>query len=71
MQVTRLINLDHGGDDRIRTCDGLLTHNGLANRRLQPLGHISAPEIRAKNYSNPWREIVKATGGRSAAIRVW
>jgi hypothetical protein len=32
-----------GGDDRIRTCEGLLTLNGLANRRLQPLGHISAP----------------------------
>jgi hypothetical protein len=30
-----------GGDDRIRTCEGLLTLNGLANRRLQPLGHIS------------------------------
>ena len=30
-----------GGDGRIRTYDGLLTHNGLANRRLQPLGHIS------------------------------
>ena len=33
-----------GGDDRIRTCEGLLTLNGLANRRLQPLGHISVPE---------------------------
>jgi hypothetical protein len=32
-----------GGDDRIRTCEGLLTLNGLANRRLQPLGHISVP----------------------------
>ena len=31
-----------GGDGRIRTCDRLLTYNGLANRRLQPLGHISA-----------------------------
>jgi hypothetical protein len=33
-----------GGDDRIRTCEGLLTLNGLANRRLQPLGHISASD---------------------------
>ena len=32
-----------GGDDRIRTCEGLLTLNGLANRRLQPLG----PHLRA------------------------
>ena len=30
-----------GGDERIRTSEGLLTLNGLANRRLQPLGHIS------------------------------
>lgn len=31
-----------GGDDRIRTCEGLLTPNGLANRRFQPLSHVSA-----------------------------
>ena len=37
-----------GGDDRIRTCEGLLTLNGLANRRLQPLGHISVPQNRRK-----------------------
>jgi hypothetical protein len=38
-----LCGLTSGGDDRIRTCEGLLTLNGLANRRLQPLGHISVP----------------------------
>ena len=40
----RVHQLNTGGDDRIRTCEGLLTLNGLANRRLQPLGHISVPE---------------------------
>src|ERR1051326_817502 len=47
-----------GGDGRIRTCDRLLTYNGLANRRLQPLGHISA---KAKPYSSPPTPIVKPT----------
>ena len=30
-----------GGDDRIRTCGTLLEYNGLANRRFQPLSHVS------------------------------
>ena len=47
-----------GGDDRIRTCEGLLTLNGLANRRLQPLGHISVPQ-RAKTNSSRETRIVK------------
>ncbi len=47
-----------GGDDRIRTCEGLLTLNGLANRRLQPLGHISVPES-AKTNSSREAQIVK------------
>jgi hypothetical protein len=46
-----------GGDDRIRTCEGLLTLNGLANRRLQPLGHISATI--SKGYSKARNSIVK------------
>src|SRR5436190_947952 len=45
-----------GGDDRIRTCEGLLTLNGLANRRLQPLGHISA---KTKDNSKRRRWFVK------------
>lgn len=40
----RVHGFNTGGDDRIRTCEGLLTLNGLANRRLQPLGHISGPD---------------------------
>ena len=47
-----------GGDDRIRTCEGLLTLNGLANRRLQPLGHISVPQ-QAKTNSSREPRIVK------------
>ena len=39
-QLARLIKCD-GGDDRIRTCEGLLTLNDLANRRFQPLSHVS------------------------------
>jgi hypothetical protein len=35
-------NLRIGGDGGIRTLDrALQPYNGLANRRLQPLGHIS------------------------------
>jgi hypothetical protein len=35
---------DAGGDGGIRTLDrALQPYNGLANRRLQPLGHISKP----------------------------
>jgi hypothetical protein len=49
-----------GGDDRIRTCEGLLTLNGLANRRLQPLGHISAPDT-GENHSSRGAKIVKVT----------
>jgi hypothetical protein len=35
-----------GGDGGIRTLDTpLQTYNGLANRRLQPLGHVSGAPI--------------------------
>ena len=37
--MTALFNT--GGDDRIRTCGTLLEYNGLANRRFQPLSHVS------------------------------
>jgi hypothetical protein len=46
--LTRL----NGGDGGIRTLDrALQPYNGLANRRLQPLGHVSVkadmPDARA------------------------
>ena len=31
----------YGGDEGIRTLDGLMTHTPLAGERLQPLGHVS------------------------------
>jgi hypothetical protein len=38
-----LILLIFGGDGGIRTLDRpLQAYNGLANRRLQPLGHVSS-----------------------------
>ena len=41
-QIHYLIALGkNGGDDRIRTCGSLLDYNDLANRRFQPLSHVS------------------------------
>gem|GEM_PF-1794314 len=41
----------HGGDGGIRTLDrALQPYNGLANRRLQPLGHVSMPD-RTRAYA--------------------
>src|SRR4051812_12222342 len=40
-QTQNLIALNYGGDDRIRTCGSLLDYNDLANRRFQPLSHVS------------------------------
>src|ERR687884_591334 len=59
----RVHRSNSGGDGRIRTCDRLLTYNGLANRRLQPLGHISA---KAKTYSSPHDPFVKPRPVRSS-----
>src|SRR6185369_2975748 len=62
-----------GGDDRIRTCEGLLTLNGLANRRLQPLGHISVP-IRRRPIlvgSNGLSSEIRFAGAISPAVSPW
>src|SRR5271168_615496 len=41
-----------GGDGGIRTLDrALQPYNGLANRRLQPLGHVSGADNRAPTYA--------------------
>jgi hypothetical protein len=43
MKQFNALMLAHGGDGGIRTLDrALQPYNGLANRRLQPLGHVSA-----------------------------
>ena len=41
--------LDNGGEDGIRTHDGLSTHTPLAGERLQPLGHLSTDVYAAEN----------------------
>ena len=38
----------NGGDEGIRTLDGLLTHTPLAGERLRPLGHVSTGGISAR-----------------------
>ena len=49
-----------GGDGGIRTLDRpLQAYNGLANRRLQPLGHVSSkadmPDAAASRKRQMWR----------------
>src|SRR4051812_773180 len=44
-------SVERGGEGGIRTLDGgIHPHNALAGRRLQPLGHFSAP---ARGYPTP------------------
>lgn len=58
--------IDTGGDDRIRTCGTLLEYNDLANRRFQPLSHVSEKCRRrhrrhqARTNSNRKANFVKA-----------
>lgn len=40
-QILTAVYKKYGGDDRIRTCGSLLDYNDLANRRFQPLSHVS------------------------------
>src|SRR5688572_9550035 len=61
------------GDGGIRTLDtGLSPYNGLANRRLQPLGHVSRPSAaRAMSMIGAGLNILPAlTGGVNVAIRI-
>src|SRR5947199_7646175 len=45
-QQNQILTRHYGGDGGIRTLDrALQPYNGLANRRLQPLGHISATPL--------------------------
>ena len=49
--------VEGGGDGGIRTLDtGLGPYNGLANRRLQPLGHVSAAVRPGAFYPQPGPE---------------
>ncbi len=48
----RCLESSAGGDGGIRTLDrALQPYNGLANRRLQPLGHVSRAKKRGATYA--------------------
>src|SRR5260221_12364088 len=52
---------DSGGEGGIRTPGrGFSPYNGLANRRLQPLGHLSG--VRAENNCSASRDFATAQG---------
>jgi hypothetical protein len=57
-----------GGDGGIRTLDrALQPYNGLANRRLQPLGHVSRTKQRVATYARrlpPLQALGARTGAR-------
>jgi hypothetical protein len=60
---------DFGGDGGIRTLDrALQPYNGLANRRLQPLGHISGQADMPDTGASRKRQI--AGGGISGRLRL-
>ena len=63
--VTDVSGLDKseiGGDGGIRTLDrALQPYNGLANRRLQPLGHISGTADMPEAGAGRKRQIAPAT----------
>src|ERR1700689_1832464 len=72
-----------GGDGGIRTLDrALQPYNGLANRRLQPLGHVSRAERRAATYARrlpplqapsarAWRALLEPGFARPSDDRFW
>ena len=60
----------NGGDDRIRTCEGLLTLNDLANRRFQPLSHVSKRPHRTEFNSSQEANFVKYWCILGAVIQV-
>jgi hypothetical protein len=76
MEQTRIVTdggeLGSGGDGGIRTLDrALQPYNGLANRRLQPLGHVSRAEKRAETYARrlPSLQALGAQAWRALARR--
>jgi hypothetical protein len=58
---------EYGGDGGIRTLDrALQPYNGLANRRLQPLGHVSKPSASGRNSTDAPRAAFGAGGPASS-----
>src|SRR5437868_4688891 len=59
----------YGGERGIRTLDtGVSPYNGLANRRLQPLGHLSGVRIYSLARWNEQRYRVKGRHFRGPAL---
>ena len=46
-----------GGDEGIRTLDGLMTHTPLAGERLRPLGHVS--ERGSSDFALPLQVLIQ------------
>ena len=62
-QMQRILR-NVGGDGGIRTLDrALQPYNGLANRRLQPLGHVSVQADMPDAALSRKRQIKRRTGG--------
>jgi hypothetical protein len=58
-----------GGDGGIRTLDrALQPYNGLANRRLQPLGHVSTPADMPDAAASRKRLDFERSGGSWPAV---
>ena len=58
-----------GGDGGIRTLDRpLQAYNGLANRRLQPLGHVSSKADMPDAAASRKRQIWDAVGAGNGAV---
>ena len=56
------ISISSGGDGGIRTLDRpLQAYNGLANRRLQPLGHVSVSGRYARGRREPQAAVIYST----------
>ena len=53
----RDLGYNNGGDEGIRTLDGLMTHTPLAGERLRPLGHVS--ERGSSDSSLPLQALIK------------
>src|SRR5271170_3556071 len=68
-----MISIGFGGDGGIRTLDrALQPYNGLANRRLQPLGHVSRAESAPRHMPDASRHCKRSTianSGRAPRAR--
>src|SRR5262249_62151027 len=61
-----------GGEEGIRTLDtGFGPYNGLANRRLQPLGHLTANAKCTRNQDLRKAPPAQAAVFQSATLRIW